>query len=187
MILPSKENLLKSIILDFLKDKKELSILDCTCGNGHDTYFLASNFKDANIFAIDIQKEAIDSTKKLCSNFKNISYCSTSHDLFLQNTDDVFDFIIFNTGYLPKSLSNIKTEYKTTIKALDYGLKKLKENSLLAITLYRGHDDSYEYNKVYEFLTNLNKYEYIVFSYKTENTTNSPILFIIEKKEKRNI
>ncbi len=186
MILPSKETLLKNIILNTFENKKNLNFLDCTCGNGYDTLFLASNFLDSKIFAIDIQSEAIKNTKKICNKFDNISYHKISHDIFLEQTDESFDFIIFNTGYLPKSNSNIKTDYKSTISALTYGLKKLKTKSLLAITLYRGHDNSFEYSRVYSFLKSLNKYEYIVFSYKTENTIDSPILFIIEKKEKRN-
>ncbi len=185
MKLPTKENFLKSIILKTFKNKENLSFLDCTCGNGHDTLFLAENFPSSSIEAIDIQQEAIDKTKKLCEDFSNIDYYKTSHDKFLENSKKSYDFIIFNTGYLPKSESTIKTNYKSTIKALYNGLSKLNNNSLLAITLYRGHDESFEYNKVYNFLKDLNKYEYIVFSYKTENTTNSPTLFMIEKKEKR--
>ncbi len=186
MILPTKEKFLKDILLSSLKNLDDLMLLDCTCGNGYDTLFLAENFKNSHIEAIDLQQEAINNTKKLCKEFDNINYYSISHDIFLKNSKKNYDFIIFNTGYLPNSKSNIKTNHKSTILALEYGLNKLKSNRFLAITLYKGHDNSFEYKNVLNYLKNLNKYEYIVFSYKTENTNNSPTLFIIEKKEKRN-
>ncbi len=185
MILPTKEKFLKDILLSSLKNIDNLILLDCTCGNGYDTLLLAENFKNAYIEAVDLQIEAINNTKKLCYEFDNIKYHNISHDVFLKDSNKNYDFIVFNTGYLPNSKSNIKTNYESTISALEYGLERLKPNRFLAITLYKGHDDSFEYNHVFDYLKHLNKYEYIVFSYQTENTNNSPTLFIIEKKEKR--
>lgn len=186
MILPTKEKLLQEIILNNVSNARNINILDATCGNGYDTFFLAQNFKLANIFALDIQEEALKRTKEKCNEFNNINYILSSHDEFLKKTDIDFNFIIFNTGYLPQSNSNVSTKASSTISALDFALKKLKHNSFLAITLYLGHDDKKEFNEVYNFLISLDKYSYIVFSYKTENTINSPILFLIEKKGKKN-
>lgn len=43
-------------------------LVDMTCGNGHDTVFLASRMaRDASLYAFDIQNKAIASTRKrLC-------------------------------------------------------------------------------------------------------------------------
>lgn len=58
-----------------LKDRlnKAKIIVDATAGNGNDTLFLAQNaLNNAQIYAFDIQKEAIENTKALLIKIKII-------------------------------------------------------------------------------------------------------------------
>lgn len=182
MNLPNKENFLKEIILKNFNSDKKYNFVDATCGNGHDSLFLATNFKNSVIYALDIQQEALNNSKILCSEFNNIVFKEIDHLKFFDNINTKFDFIIFNTGFLPNSISNIKTDGVHTIKTLKSALKSLKNGSFLAITIYQGHDNGNEHKLILNFLKDLNKYEFIVFTYQTINTNLSPVLYLIEKK-----
>jgi len=42
-------------------------LVDMTCGNGHDTMFLAQHMnQSAQLYAFDIQSCAVEETKKIC-------------------------------------------------------------------------------------------------------------------------
>lgn len=55
-------------------------VIDATCGNGNDTLMLARLAK--KVFAFDVQKKAIDNTKKLLekNNVKNVELINDSHE-----------------------------------------------------------------------------------------------------------
>lgn len=179
----TKEQLFKQIIKENIKDQTTTNIVDATCGNGYDLEFLSKSFPKSNIWAIDIQSTAIKKSFDKCNDLKkDINYFTGNHLDFFQNTKEQFNLVIFNTGYLPNSETNITTEAINTIKTLEKILIKLKLHGIIMIMLYTGHDDYKEHNAVYDYLIKLNKYEYIVFKYETVNVKGSPILYMIEKK-----
>lgn len=183
---PTKEQFIQRIILDSFVDHPKLNLVDATAGNGHDTFFLAQNFKKSNIITLDVQEQALKNTKERCSDFQNVTYVQADHanlERSLELTSlGYVDLVIYNTGYLPQSDKKIQTNSVSTIKSLEFFLQKLQKQGLIILTVYRGHDDSKEFSEVTKFLQTLNKYEYIVFTYHTVNTINSPVVYVIEKK-----
>lgn len=115
-------------ILDFshqlLKDciKEGETVVDATCGNGNDTLFLSKLVgKTGQVYAFDIQEQAITQTKQLLEENKqvNVTLILDSHanmEKYLPETiKGKLGGAIFNLGYLPHSDKTIITKGNTTI------------------------------------------------------------------------
>src|SRR5690606_6589395 len=115
---------------------KESIIVDATCGNGHDTLFLAKRVK--HVYAFDIQQSAINHSKLLTRNYNNVTYYLKSHTLITELVE-TYDGVVFNLGYLPGSDKLITTHRDTTILAL----KKLhlKKRGFIILVAYPGHKE----------------------------------------------
>lgn len=57
-ILPFAKTLIKQHI------QEDSIVIDATCGNGHDTLFLAKQVPNGKVFGFDIQKELLNIQKK---------------------------------------------------------------------------------------------------------------------------
>jgi len=164
------------------KVKKTDYTIDATCGNGHDTLFLANLSK--HVYAFDIQKAAIANTTKLLeeNNHTNYSLFEESHISFSSFISTEVTAITYNLGYLPGSDKTIKTNPSTTIESIKNGLSLLKRKGIISIILYIGHDGGLEEaNTVEDFAVNLDGKEYSVIKYQFINRYNSPYVIIIEK------
>lgn len=166
--------------------KKNLKFIDLTCGNGHDTLFL-SNLAGplGDVTAFDIQKTAIERTKKLMENSKynNYTIIKDGHEFIGKYLTEKFDAAVYNLGYLPKHNKEIFTKPDTTISSLNSLIPYLKDSGRIYLTAYITHDEGCEINTIYDYLTKLNKKEYNVLHIKVINKDNHPPeLFIIEKK-----
>lgn len=135
-----KQHLQKAKILwESLLTKKNLAI-DATCGNGHDTLFLASL---CHVVGIDIQKQAIENTKALL-NQKNAH--ASLHLLSHEHIDRLPllqrpKLIVYNLGYLPGSDKKITTRVSSTLKSVQKALKLLEKEGALSIMCYPGHEE----------------------------------------------
>lgn len=135
--------------------KEELSVLispgdiviDATAGNGHDTAFLAASVgNQGQVFAFDIQQQAIDNTRARLSGKqldKQVTLFHASHDCMLdlipKELQKKISVIMFNLGYLPGADKSMITQTTSTLSALQQSLLLLKENGVLSIMLYPGH------------------------------------------------
>lgn len=156
-------------------------VIDATCGNGNDTFYLAPLVK--KVYAFDIQEEAINNTQNRCNDFSNIEYICESHDTFLDHINCPIDLIIYNLGYLPNSNTlEITTNSNSTIKSIESGLDLLNKHKLMIITLYTGHDEGMEANSVSSYLNTLDNKKYLVMKYQFCNLNNPPYIMVIEKK-----
>ncbi|CAM3658620.1 class I SAM-dependent methyltransferase [Erysipelothrix urinaevulpis] len=147
------------------------SAVDMTCGNGHDTEFLATICRD--VLAIDIQKEAIKNTQQRCQVFKNIEYLHMDHSQV--SFKKRYDAYMYNLGYLPHSDKTIITHASTTLTSL----KKIIANKpkYLSIACYRGHEGGNdEYQAIIDFLDAL-EIQYITLAYQR---SMSPITLLID-------
>ena len=75
---------------------QDAHIIDMTAGNGHDTKFLAQNFKQ--VTAIDIQVQAIENTKKRCKAFNNVHTILKSHALVDYEKLTPIHGVMYNLG-----------------------------------------------------------------------------------------
>lgn len=154
------------------------SAVDFTMGNGFDTYFLAQHFHE--VYAFDIQEEAIINTQNRCKDFDNIIYVLDNH----KNIDKYcryFDVGIFNLGYLPHSNKQIKTEKSSTIEAIKKAIEMM--NKALFIVVYPGHKEGYDESIVIDdYVSHLDTHKFNVSEFKMLNKNKSPYVIEIEKR-----
>ncbi len=161
--------------------------VDCTVGNGNDTLFLSSTVgKDGIVYGFDVQDIAIEITLQKLKDENlngNTVLIKDSHENISKHIKEEVDLFIYNLGYLPRGDKNIKTKGQSTIKSLEVALKLLKNNGIILITCYTGHDGGIEEkDAIEEFLTNLDQGDFNVLKYDFLNQKNSPpILYCIEK------
>lgn len=127
-------------------------VIDATAGNGHDTEFLARSVSpDGRVFAIDIQKSAIEATARRLdaaglldrvtliredhSRMRNVLACGIRSRI---------DLVCFNLGYLPHGNKEITTSRETTLPALHESLLLLNPEGVLSVIAYRGHEGAME-------------------------------------------
>lgn len=125
--------------------KTDSTVIDATCGNGHDTLFLAQLMNGSgHLSAYDIQLQAIHSTEALLTNSlppaqrQNITLKHTSHEQFEETTADL---IVYNLGYLPRSDKCVKTNEITTLTSLKHACQILNNQGLISIMCYPGHPE----------------------------------------------
>ncbi len=118
--------------------------LDATCGNGHDTLFLARTVAPGGtVHAFDLQHAAIErSRRRLEAATTGASlhwYCRNHADLALALAGTRLDAAMFNLGWLPRSDSDIITTPASTTAALAAALPLLRPGARMTIVCYRGH------------------------------------------------
>ena len=158
-------------------DHPEIAI-DMTCGNGHDTIFLASIAK--KVFAFDIQDQAINNTKKLLDekHLTNVTLCKESHDLFDIFVNQSYDLAIYNLGYLPGGDKTIKTDAQTVLRSLEKAVPLLASGGKIVIVIYL--HDHLESDAITAFVTNLNS-DFDVLKHQILNKSNSPYIIEINR------
>lgn len=157
--------------------KPESIAIDMTCGNGHDTLFLAKLCQ--HVYAFDIQPLAITQSQMLTQDFHNITFICDSHDQVKKYCYQPVDCVIYNLGYLPAGDKTIITQPNTTIASLTAIQDLLKDDGLLIITAYPGHPGGLmEKQAVQQWIIDTS-WPYQTLTYDTEN---SPISYIVQKK-----
>ncbi|KAF0227027.1 MAG: methyltransferase [Erysipelotrichaceae bacterium] len=133
-------------------ENPESIVVDATAGNGNDTLFLSKLAKE--VFAFDIQNEAIEKTRERCASQTNVRIICDSHERIFEHVKN-FDVLVFNLGYLPNSDSTLCTQTSTTLNALKLNLPFLNKKGYLLITYYRKHPGgNEEYEQISSFLEN---------------------------------
>ncbi|MCT0079874.1 tRNA (mnm(5)s(2)U34)-methyltransferase [Lactococcus lactis] len=175
-------------------------VVDATMGNGYDTQFLAE--LGANVYAFDVQEEAINATEKRLDNAgiknqifeKNLSNLLTepSVNLVLSGHEKLSEYVkepikaaIFNLGYLPKTDKSVVTKADTTLTALDALTNQLVVGGRIAIMIYYGHEGGMEEkDAVIKWTSSLPQKDWEVTSYAPLNQIHTPpILVLIEKRK----
>ena len=118
---------------------KEKIAVDATCGNGHDTVWLAERF--GRVYAFDIQEKAAETTRQLVESygFDNVKVINDSHEKMAEYVHEKVKLVMFNLGYLPGGDKEIVTETASTLKAIEAALSLLEKDGLVCITMYPGH------------------------------------------------
>ena len=170
---------------EYLKDG--MDVLDMTMGNGQDCFFMLEKIGQKGLlYAFDIQKEALENTKKILNDFSsdNYSLILDSHencDKYVM--DNSIDAVIFNLGYLPCGNKEIYTRPETTLIALEKSLRLLKRCGVIFLVSYIMHDQGKEHAKIMEYIGLLEQRAYNVFVLQYANQKNDPpVLTVIEKR-----
>lgn len=165
-------------------------VIDATCGNGNDTLFLSKLVGEkGNVFAFDIQEEAINNTKhKLdIEKLNNVTLYQTGHENIITTIPTKYfgniSGAMFNLGYLPGGDKTITTTGKTTIKAICDLLNIMKVNGIIVLIIYHGHEEGKkEKHELLSYLQTIDQKYAQVLQYSFINQrNNAPFLIAIEK------
>lgn len=123
--------------------------IDATAGRGGDTAFLAELVGEGGkVLAFDIQQAALDSTAELLAQkglSDRVQLILASHaDMEQYAAPESVDLICFNFGWLPGGDHNIFTRAKSSIAAIDAGLRLLKPTGVMSLCIYYGRNNGYD-------------------------------------------
>lgn len=162
--------------------------IDATCGNGHDTLFLAK-FGLSSLFALDIQAAAIAKTRELLEEhleeeeLQRVVLCHLSHeDMRKVPIAQPPRLIVYNLGYLPGGDKNLTTQTASTLQSVASALSILGKRGAVSITCYPGHDEGKkEEEALLDFARTLPPHEWEVRHQRWLNRHRSPSLLWIAR------
>lgn len=119
-------------------------VVDATCGNGHDTLFLAELVgAEGRVFAFDVQKQALEKTRQLLAEhgcLERVQLFHAGHEELAARVTEPVQGVVFNLGYLPGSDKGCITRSETTIAALEQAAAMLVRGGILVVVAYPGHE-----------------------------------------------
>ena len=162
--------------------------IDATCGNGNDTEFLCRmTGEQGRVYAFDIQARAVKKTAERLENAgyreRAVLYCE-GHERMAEYVKEKADVIMFNFGYLPGGDHSIATRPGTSLKAVEEGLRLLKEGGVMSLCIYSGGDTGYEEKKaLLGYLKELDTKQWLVIVHSYYNRKNDPPMpvFVVKK------
>ena len=175
------------IFLEKIIEKGDV-VIDATMGNGYDTVCLGNLVGNTGkVYAFDVQKEALLSTKKkvVRDNMEDrVELILDGHENLDKYVKENVSCVVFNLGYLPRAKHVVITKPDTTLEAIKKSLDLLKPNGIISIAAYIGHEGGLEEkNHICEYLNNLDQRQYNVLHMEfTNQINNPPQLILVEKK-----
>ncbi|KAG9439118.1 hypothetical protein H6P81_019283 [Aristolochia fimbriata] len=171
------------------------SVVDATCGNGHDTLALLQMVSDKSgsgfVYGIDIQSSAIEKTSSLLDTSADLdqrklvrlfSICHSRMEEVIPKGATV-RLVAFNLGYLPGGDKSIITTPDTTLKALQAASQMLGSGGLISAMVYVGHPGGRnELEAVETFSSGLSPEAWICCKFETLNRSSGPVLILLFKK-----
>lgn len=175
-------------------------VVDATCGNGLDTLFIArelfsseSGTSSGHLWAIDLQKQAIETTKKRleegleASLVRNISFVEGSHEqppLELQERGGL-KLVVYNLGYLPGGDKTITTQVESTLASLDAFLPLIREGGAITVMCYPGHQEgAAEERALLKWCRTLSTSEWNCCWHQFVNGRRAPSLLLLQKQKR---
>lgn len=165
--------------------------VDATMGNGHDTCWLCGLAGDeGRVYGFDVQKEAVDNTRKrLCqAGYESRAVLfHAGHENMAALIDEKVDVIMFNLGWLPGAEHGVTTRVDTTLKAVEAGLDLLREDGLMTICIYPGHEEgTRELQALMAWAQKIDdrRYDAMVKTY-VNQPNHPPLMLAIKKKRMR--
>ena len=165
--------------------------VDATLGNGHDCLWLCSLVgENGRVYGFDVQAEAVERSRARLVE----AGVSERAQLILdghQNMENYVpagsaDAIMFNLGWLPGAQHGVTTQTETTLQAVNAALNCLKEEGMLTICVYPGHDEgARERQALLSWAQQLNEKEFDTMLRCYRNQSNNPPLLIAVKKNRR--
>ncbi|ACB83752.1 class I SAM-dependent methyltransferase [Natranaerobius thermophilus] len=164
-------------------------VVDATCGNGHDTEYLANRVGDQGlVYAFDIQKQALETTWKRLQQeglHERVRLLNKGHEKLIEDVEGPVSCVMFNLGYLPGSDKKVVTEPQNTIRAIEGALSLLKAGGLLTIVLYPGHETGMiESQVVQDYLMRLDQTKFHTKKIISLNFKNNPPYLMAVLKNK---
>ncbi len=154
--------------------------IDCTAGRGNDTVFLCGLVGDSGkVTAMDIQPEAVESTKALVARSGYDDRCTVVNDSHA-NVDRYAEegtvaAVIFNFGWLPGGDHNKHTQTDSSLAAIEKCLSLLRRGGVMSLSIYYGKETGFEEkDAILEYISSLPVREYTVIVSYFVNRPNCP-------------
>lgn len=168
------------------------SVIDATCGNGHDTLKLcqlALSTNKGKVYGFDIQEQALTTTHQylsahLRSNFKEqVMLQQRCHSSFPDEIPPAsIKLIVYNLGYLPGGDKAKTTEGSTTLQSLMQVEKLIQPGGMISITCYSGHEEgAKEQKQILAYTSQLAPKEWNCCQHIWLNRQQAPSLLLIQK------
>ena len=166
--------------------------VDATMGNGHDTQWLCELAgENGRVYAFDVQPEAVKRTGERLAEMGLLGraelFCA-GHERMAEFVHEQADAIVFNLGWLPGAEHGVTTQTSTTLMAVNAALELLKEDGLMTVCIYPGHEEgTRELHALMEWASALDEKRYDALLKTYLNQSNDPprMLAIRKKKTKK--
>ena len=166
--------------------------VDATMGNGHDTCWLCGLAGETGkVYAFDVQQAAVDRTRERLEQAGLVQraqlFCA-GHERMAELINEEVDVIMFNLGWLPGAEHGVTTLVETTLRAVEAGLSILKEDGLMTVCIYPGHDEgTRELNALLDWAAKLDdrKYDALLKAYLNQPNYPPQMLAIKKKKTRK--
>ena len=165
--------------------------VDATLGNGHDCLWLCGLVGETGkVYGFDIQQEAVDRSRaRLKENGveKRAELICSGHQFMLDYVEkESADAVMFNLGWLPGAQHGVTTFTQTTLQAVNAALEVLKQDAVMTICVYPGHDEgAREREALVAWARNLDEKRFDAMIQSYLNQSKDPPLMIAVKKNKR--
>lgn len=168
------------------------SVIDATCGNGHDTLFLAQLVGNSGrVIGLDIQEQALKNTQLLLqeNSCMQVSLHRQSHVSFPEEAyQRPISLIVYNLGYLPGGNKNITTKTDSSLESLRKSIELVEEGGLVSVTCYPGHEEGkIEEIALLDWLQTLSPLSFAICHHRWINRRQAPSLLIIKKYLNKNV
>ena len=162
-------------------------VVDATCGNGHDTLFLAQLVgPEGKVWGFDIQEQAMAATAALLEGAgcrERVELHHAGHEQLTTSVTSPVDAVVFNLGYLPGGDKGCITSPHNTVVALTQAVELLAPGGRICISLYTGHPGGMEESDAVEaWGAGLLPREFHVWCSRQMNrSAGAPYLIMVEK------
>jgi len=158
------------------------TVIDATCGNGHDTLFLARLVPEGRVLAFDISPLAINNTAARLEEHG----VSERVELFQEDFRNLRDYvkspvaaIMFNLGYLPGASRETATKAEHSRQAVERAVKLVRPGGVVTVVCYRGHQGGpEETSEIFAVTAGLSQKEFKVLKIDFLNQVNNPPLLV---------
>jgi hypothetical protein len=169
------------------------TVIDATCGNGHDTLVLAQYAltpDSGKLYAMDLQQKAIDSSEQLLLErldrdlFEKIQFIHGCHSEFPKEIlPGSVRLVAYNLGYLPGGDKSKTTLAETTLNSIQKAQELIMEGGLISITCYPGHSEGKrEEGLIFDFSASLDPKQWSCCQHRWTNRSHAPSLLMIQKR-----
>ena len=166
------------------------SVLDATCGNGHDTVLLAELCGAAGqVLALDVQSAAVEATRNRLEERAlgdRVHLIQQSHaDLEdILDNEPMLSCAVFNLGYLPGSDKTVTTQVPSTLRAHQALMSRMAPGGVIFTTVYVGHEGGREEaDALISWAQGLDRKRWSVARHEWINQdANPPFILIIQKR-----
>lgn len=168
------------------------SVIDATCGNGHDTLLLcqlALNEEHGHVYAYDIQEQALTTTRERLqeklteAQLKRVRLIKGCHSCFSEiPPTPPIKLIVYNLGYLPGGDKTQTTFTLTTLQSVQKACDLIAQGGTISITCYPGHPaGALEEEALLRWVEGLPRKNWNCCHHRWINRQQAPSLLILQK------